>query len=39
VGLHHWLKKRIGKREALRVAGTVEKTILIFGKEQIGSRT
>jgi hypothetical protein len=39
VGLHYWLKKRIGKREALRVASTLEKVILIFGREQIGSRT
>jgi tRNA C32,U32 (ribose-2'-O)-methylase TrmJ len=38
VGLHSWLKKRIGKREALRVASTLEKVILIFGREQIGDR-
>jgi hypothetical protein len=38
VGLHYWLKKRIGKREALRVASTLEKVILIFGREQIGDR-
>jgi hypothetical protein len=39
VRLHYRLKKRIGKREALRVASTIEKAILIFGREQIWSRT
>jgi hypothetical protein len=36
---YYWLKKRIGKTAALHVASTIEKAILIFGREQIGSRT
>jgi len=36
--LYYWLKKRLGRRRALRVASTLEKVILIFGREQIGSR-
>jgi len=31
--IYYWLKKRIGKRRALSVANTFEKSILIFGKE------
>jgi hypothetical protein len=38
LSLYYWLKKRIGKREALRVANTIEKIILVFGREQIGNR-
>ena len=33
--LSYWLRKRIGKKRALFVAGTIEKTILIFGREVI----
>jgi hypothetical protein len=33
--LHYWLKKTIGKVWALRVANTIEKTILILGREVI----
>jgi hypothetical protein len=36
--LYYWLKKRIGKREAFWVANTIEKGILIFGREQMGKR-
>jgi hypothetical protein len=32
---YYWLKKRIGKASALRVANTIEKTILVLGKEAI----
>jgi hypothetical protein len=39
LSFYYWLKKRIGKRGALRVASTLEKVILIFGREQIRSRT
>jgi tRNA C32,U32 (ribose-2'-O)-methylase TrmJ len=39
LSFYYWLKKRIGKREALRVASTLEKVILVFGREQIGDRT
>jgi hypothetical protein len=38
LSLYYWLKKRIGKRGALRVASSLEKVILIFGREQIGSK-
>lgn len=33
--LSYWLRKRIGKKRALFVAGTIEKTILVFGREVI----
>ena len=39
LSLYYWLKKRIGKREAFRVVNTIEKVILIFGREQVGKRT
>ena len=32
---YYGLKKKIGKKWALRVANTIEKTILIFGREII----
>jgi hypothetical protein len=32
---YYWLKKRIGKAYAFRVATTIEKTILILGREAI----
>jgi len=32
---YYWLRKRAGKKQALRVAMTLEKTILIFGREPI----
>ena len=39
LSLYYWLKKRIGKRGAFWVANTIEKSILIFGREQMGNRT
>jgi hypothetical protein len=39
LSFYYWLKKRIGKTGALLVATTIEKAILIFGREQIGDRT
>jgi hypothetical protein len=33
--LYYWLKKRIRKTWALGVANTIEKTILILGREAI----
>jgi hypothetical protein len=30
--LYYWLKKKIGKKWALGVANSIEKTILIFGR-------
>jgi len=38
LSLYYWLKKRIGKREAFWVANTIEKGILIFGREQMEDR-
>ena len=35
MSLYYWLKKRIGKNISLRVANTIEKVILIFGREQV----
>ncbi len=35
----YWLKKRIGKKKAFKVAIIVEKIILVFGREQMGDRT
>ncbi len=31
--LYSWLKKRIGKALAFRVANTIEKAILVLGRE------
>ena len=39
LSLYYWLKKRIGKKGALGVANTIEKIILIFGREQLEDRT
>ncbi len=33
--LYYWLKKRIGKKLAFCIAITVEKGLLIFGREKI----
>jgi hypothetical protein len=33
--LYYWLKKRIGKKVAFCVAITLEKGLLIFGREKI----
>ena len=35
LSLYYWLRGRIGKTGALRVANTVEKMILIFGRERM----
>jgi hypothetical protein len=40
LSLYYWLKKRIGKESAYRVASVFEKVILIFGREKYeGNRT
>jgi hypothetical protein len=31
--LYYWLKKKIGKKCALGIANSIEKTLLIFGRE------
>jgi hypothetical protein len=33
LALYYWLRRRIGKEGAFRVANTIEKTILILGRE------
>jgi len=33
---YYWLRKKIGKVRAYRVSSTLEKAILIFGREQVG---
>lgn len=35
ISLYYWLKKRTGKKIALRVTNMIEKVILIFGRERI----
>jgi len=37
LSLYYWLKKRIGKKRAFWVANTIEKGLLIFGREQGGN--
>jgi hypothetical protein len=32
---YYWLRKRVGKKRALLVANTLERTILIFGREEM----
>jgi hypothetical protein len=34
LSFYYWLRKRIGKKVAFKVANTIEKVILIFGREQ-----
>jgi len=33
LSFYYWLRKRIGRRQAQCIADTIEKTILIFGRE------
>jgi len=35
LSLYYWLKKRIRKKWAFRVVGTIEKVILMFGREVV----
>jgi hypothetical protein len=35
MSLYYWLRKRIGKAIAFRVANAIEKVILIFGRERM----
>ncbi len=35
LSLYFWLRARIGKEWAFRVANTVEKIILVFGRERV----
>jgi len=34
LSFYYWLRKKIGKENALRVANTFEKIILVLGREQ-----
>ena len=34
LSFYYWLRRRIGKKVAFKVANTIEKVILIFGREQ-----
>jgi hypothetical protein len=36
--LYYWLRKRIGKRGGFRVANSIEKVIIFFGREQVEDR-
>ena len=38
LSLYYWLKKRIGKSRAFRLVNSIEKVILIFGREQVEDR-
>ena len=38
ISFYYWLKGRTGKAVALAVANTIEKAILIFGRERIPCR-
>lgn len=38
LSLYYWLKKRSGKAIAFEVANTIEKVILIFGRERMPRR-
>jgi hypothetical protein len=33
--LYYWLKKKIGKKCAFGIANAIEKTLLIFGREDM----
>jgi len=35
LSFYYWLRKKIGKKVALKVVNTIEKVILIFGREQV----
>jgi hypothetical protein len=35
LSLYYWLKKRIGTTRAFWIANTIEKVILIFGRERV----
>jgi hypothetical protein len=35
LSLYFWLRRRIGKERAFRVANAVERIILIFGRERV----
>ena len=36
LSFYYWLKKKIGKERAYRVACAIEKIVLIFGRDQVG---
>ncbi len=38
LSFYYWLKKRIGKRWAFLAANSIEKVVLVFGREQVKER-
>ena len=38
LSLYYWLKQKIGKGAAFFLANTMEKVILVFGREQVKER-
>ncbi len=36
LSLYYWLRKKIGKERAYKMACAIEKAILIFGREKAG---
>ena len=38
LSFYYWLKKRIGKNRAFQLVNSIEKVILIFGREQVEDR-
>jgi len=38
LSFYYWLRKRVGKKNALWMANNIEKVILIFGREMIPYR-
>jgi hypothetical protein len=35
LSFYYWLRRKIGKKVAYKVANTIERVILIFGREQV----
>jgi hypothetical protein len=35
LSFYYWLRRKIGEKVAFKVANTIEKVILIFGREQV----
>ena len=34
LALYYWLRKKIGRKRALRIANNIETLVLIFGREE-----
>jgi hypothetical protein len=35
LSFYYWLRKKIGKKKALRIAKSIETVVLIFGREKL----